>query len=257
MKVIVPVDFSDVSVNAAEFAAQMIQGKIGHSLVLYHMYQEETALRLVHANLEWLKGKYSFKYEVNIVNRIELGDDLINCLTRLVRSEEADLVVMAVSDRSKIVAESFSLQMIAQSICPVLVIPPGFSYKEVKNVALACDFKNVQQLIPIVPVKKILQILRPSLHIVNVNSKADNAQNEFIRQQKNALQEIFAEYHPEFHFLTTSGFHESLRRFVADRKIDLVLTFPRKHSFFTYLLKGANTRKLVYEAEVPVLATHE
>lgn len=257
MKVIVPVDFSDFSVNAAEFAAQMIQGRFGHTLILYHVYQDESEFVLANGNLEWLKGKFALKYEVHIENRIEQGDDLINCLTRIIRSEEVDLVVMTVTDRSKIVAESFSLQMIAQSICPVLVIPPGFTYKQVKNVALACDFKKVQQMIPIVPVKKILQILRPSLYIVNVNSKADPERDEMILEQKEALEDIFAEYRPEFHFLTTTGFHESLRQFIADKKIDLVLTFPRKHSFFTYLLKGANTRKLVYEAEVPVLAAHE
>ncbi len=257
MKVIVPVDFSDASKNAAEFAVQMLRGKGGARVILYHVYRAEADAVIAYKHLEWLKGTYELKHAAKVECRAEQGDDFINCLTRLVRFEDAGLVVMAVTDRHKIVAESFSLQMIAQGLCPVLVIPPGFAYKEVKNVAIACDFQNVAQVIPLAPVKKILELFQPSLHIVNVNSEIYISLDENDRTQKEALQEMFEEYRPEFHFINTYGFHESLRRFIADKNIDLELTFPRKHGFFNYLVKGTNTRKLVYEAEVPVLAAHE
>jgi nucleotide-binding universal stress UspA family protein len=258
MKAIVPLDFSDISLNAAEFTAQMLRGKPGATIVLYHVYRNDSEATLAYKNLEWLKESYEYKYEANVECKAELGDNFVNCLSRLARTEEADLLVMAVTER-KIVAESFSLQMIAQNICPVLVIPPCFAYKDVQNVAIACDFRNVEQLIPLMPVKKILQILRPALHIVNVSSDNDTAlsPDEKFKLKIAALKDMFHEYNPDFHFIRAVGFHDSLRRFIADKQIDLVLTFPRKHSFFNYLLKGTNTRKLVYEAEVPVLAAHE
>lgn len=258
MKAIVPLDFSDISLNAAEFTAQLLRGKPGATIVLYHMYRNDGEATLAYKNLEWLKESYEYKYEATVECKAELGDNFVNCLSRLARTEEADLLVMAVTER-KIVAESFSLQMIAQNICPVLVIPPRFTYKDVQTVAIACDFKNVEQLIPLMPVKKILQILRPALHIVNVSSDNDTdlSPDERFKLQKAALEDMFHEYNPAFHFIRSNGFHDSLRRFITDNHIDLVLTFPRKHSFFNYLLKGTNTRKLVYEAEVPVLAAHE
>lgn len=257
MKAIVPVDFSDISLNAAEFTARMFQERYNVTILLYHMYRNEGEATLAYKNLEWLKETYEYKYNVKVECKAELGDNFVNCLTRLARFEEAELLVMSVTERNKIVAESFSLQMIAQNICPVLVIPPGFHYKGLQNVALACDFRNVEELIPVTPVKKILEVFRPALHIVNVNDNTDVSQDENYKAQKAALEEMFAEYSPSFHFIKAHGFHEALRRFIADKNIDLVLTFPRKHSFFNYLLKGTNTRKLVYEAEVPVLATHE
>jgi hypothetical protein len=135
-------------------------------------------------------------------------------------------------------------------------VPPGFSYKDVKNVAIACDFKDAERLIPVTSVKKILQLFRPSLHIVNVNNQIQDYIEEGYIEKKNRLQKTFEEFRPEFHFINTSDFHETMRGFIAEKNIDLVLTFPRKHSFFNYLIKGTNTRKLVYEAAVPVLATH-
>jgi hypothetical protein len=257
MKVIVPVDFSEASFNAAEFAAQMLQGHYGSSMVLYHMYRNTAEEQALQARLSWLKESLQLQFAVNIENRLEQGNNFLDCLTCLVQFKGADLVIMAVTDRIKILEESYSLQMIAQNLCPVLVVPPGFAYKGVKNVAIACDFKNVEQVIPLVPVQKVLDLFRPALHIVNINSDIYISLDEEAQAQKKRLEEMFATYQPEFHFITTYGFHYSLRRFIADNKIDMVLTFPRKHSFFSYLVKGTCTRKLVYEAEVPVLAAHE
>jgi nucleotide-binding universal stress UspA family protein len=257
MKIIVPVDFSDAAVNTAEFAAQMLEGRYGTTMILYHMYRTQTEEAIVRNRLNWLKDTLQLQFAVKIQARHEQGDDFIGSLSRFVRSEDADLVVMAVTDRLKIFEDSYSLQMIVQNLCPVLVVPPGTAFKGIRNVALACDFKNVQQVIPLAPVRKILDIFRPALHVVNVNSDIYISLNEEAAAQKAALEEMFADYQPDFHFIKTYGFHESLRRFIADKKIDMVLTFPRKHSFFNYLLKGTNTRKLVYEADVPVLAAHE
>jgi hypothetical protein len=40
--VIVPVDFSDTSLNAARYAVQLLTGHYGVSLVLHHEYEKAT-----------------------------------------------------------------------------------------------------------------------------------------------------------------------------------------------------------------------
>ena len=257
MKVIVPVDFSEASLNAAEFAAQMLQGYYGVTMMLYHVYRDDAEKQILESRLEWLRDSFQYQFAVKIENRLEQGDEFIHCFTRLVRFEDADLVVMAVTDRFKILEDSYSLQMIARNFCPVLVIPPGFAYRGIRNVVIASDFEKVEEVIPLVPVKKFLNLFKPALHIVNVNADFYISPDDKLQAQKARLEDMFAEFHPEFHFITTYGLHKSLSRFIADKRIDVVLTFPRKHSLFNYLVKGTNTRKLVYEATVPVLAAHE
>ena len=41
MTVIVPIDFSAQSVNAASFASKMLTGVYGADLVLYHLYDDD------------------------------------------------------------------------------------------------------------------------------------------------------------------------------------------------------------------------
>jgi hypothetical protein len=47
---------------------------------------------------------------------------------------------------------------------------------------------------------------------------------------------------------------EAINQFVADNHIDLILTFPRKHSFLSNVFKTTNTTKLAYHSHVPIVA---
>lgn len=260
MNVIVPVDFSSTSLNAAHFAARMLVGQPEATLILFHVYQDEGEGADVQNDLRQLKDSLLDENVIKIENRSERSDDFIDSLERLVRHSDASLLVMAVTVKSKleqVISGSNSLKMIERNICPVLVIPPDAKYNAIKNVAIASDFKDVEYSIPLVPVKKILNLFHPSLHIVNINSEIYISLSEEYLQQRRKMQEMFEEFKPEFYFITTYDFHETLRQFINDKNIDLVITFPRSHSFINNLVKGNNTKKLVYESAVPVLAGHE
>jgi nucleotide-binding universal stress UspA family protein len=260
MNIIVPTDFSPISLNAAQFAARMLTGQYETTLVLYHVYSNAADAEEATAQLKQLKDQLLDENIVKIDCVTEESNDFIESLDRKVRYLDAALVVMAVNDKSKleqVISPSNSLRLIDKNLCPVLVIPEGAKYNEIKNVALASDFKDVRNSIPIVPVKRILNIFKPNLHIVNINSEIYVSLNEEYLEQRKIMLEMFHEFNPECYFITTYDFHETLRQFIDDKNIDLVLTFPRKHSFINNLIKGNNTKKLVFESSVPVLAAHE
>jgi nucleotide-binding universal stress UspA family protein len=260
MNIIVPTDFSTISVNAAQFAAKMLTGQYETTLILYHVYSNPGDADAVKASLRSLKDRLLDESIVKIECLAEQSSDFTESLERKVRHLDAALLVMAINEKSRLeqaVMGSNSLHMIEKNLCPVMVIPPDARYHDIKNVALASDFNDVQNAIPIVPVKKILSLFRPSLHIVNINSEIYISLSEEYLEQRRIMQEMFQEFRPEFYFITTFDFHETLRQFIDDKSIDLVLTFPRKHSFINNLIKGNNTKRLVQESAVPVLAAHE
>lgn len=260
MNIIVPVDFSPASLNAAHFAARMLVGQYEAVMVLYHAYESSKKESEVKHDLRELKDALLDEHVIKIETVAEETDNFIESLEKKVRHLDAALVVMGLEEKSKleqVLLGSNSLRMIEKNVCPVLVIPHDARYNEIKNVALASDFNDVEDTTPIVPVKRILNIFRPSLHIVNVNSEIYVSLTEEYLLQRKKMRDMFAEFNPEFYFITTYDFHETLQQFVKDKKIDLVLTFPRSHSFLSNLIKGSNTKKLVYESSIPVLAAHE
>lgn len=260
MNIIVPTDFSAISLNAAKFAAKMLTGQYGAHLILFHVYEPGTEESAARNKLRMLKDQLLDESIVKIETICEESGDFIESLERKVRHLDASLVVMSINEKSRleqVISSSNSLRLIEKNICPVMVIPAEARYQEIRNVALASDFKNVQYSIPIVPVKKVMALFRANLHIVNINSEIYVSLDEEYLEQRKHMQDMFAEFHPEFYFITTFDFHETLRQFIDDKNIDLVLTFPRKHSFINNLIKGNNTKKLVLESSIPVLAAHE
>lgn len=260
MNIIVPTDFLPVSLNAAQFAARMLTGQYEATLVLYHVYEGASAAEEARTKLQQLKDQLLDESIVKIECVAEESSDFVESLDRKIRYLDAGLVVMAVNDKSKleqVISPSSSLRVIEKNLCPVLVIPENVKYNEIKNVALASDFKDVQNSIPLVPVKKVLNIFRPKVHIVNINSEIYVSLNEEYLEQRKIMLDMFHEFNPECYFITTYDFHETLHQFIKDKNIDMVLTFPRKHSFLNNLIKGSATKKLVFESAVPVLAAHE
>jgi hypothetical protein len=79
---------------------------------------------------------------------------------------------------------------------------------------------------------------------------------EFL-SERNKLLEMFHDMNPQFYFVGTYDLHETTQQFVTDKKIDMLITIPRNHSFFGSMFKTSNTKRLVYESAIPILAAHE
>ena len=260
MTIIVPTDFSQVADNAARYAAQMIKGQYEAHMVLYHMYDKASDQEEANAQLEKLKAELHDKNYIKIECRLEEGGDFIDNLERLARHTDAQLIVMGITGKSKleqVFLGSNTLKMVERNVCPVLIVPGTAQYFEVKNACLLSDFKDVQRSIPVVPIKNVLQLVRPSLHVVNVNSDHYVSLTEEFLTERNRVMEMFQDFKPEFYFIGTYDLLETAQTFVADKQIDWLIVVPRNHSLFGNLFKTSKTKTLVYESTIPILAAHE
>lgn len=260
MTIIVPTDFSNTANNAARYALRMLHGKFDNLLVLYHVYEQKEDAAAAQDSLTLLKSDLQALGVVKIETRCDLSTDFINSLDRLARHLDAGLIVMGITGKSRLEQVFFgsnTLKMVERDVCPVLIVPPAAQFTQIKQAALTSDFQNVQTSIPVVPIKNVLSLFRPSLHIVNVNSEHYVSLTEEFLEQRNWLVEMFREFHPEFYFIGTFNVEETIQTFVADKNIDLLITVPRQRNLFSSLYKTSTTRKLAYESIVPILAAHE
>ena len=259
--VIVPVDFSETSLNAARYAAQLLTGHYGVNMILYHMYEKPGQAGEVNQKLEELKEELTQKGIVKIFTLAEEGTDFIDELEKLARHREADLVIMGIKGRSTL-GQAFmgsnALKMVDTKVCPVLIVPPDAGYKDIKNALLASDFKNAVKTTPSIPVKKILKTFQPILHIINVDSTHYVALTEEYQAERAGLKEMFSEFNPEFYFLGLHDVDEAINQFAHDKNIDLIIIIPRENSLLEKMFRrNTHTKKLAYESDIPVLAVHE
>jgi nucleotide-binding universal stress UspA family protein len=260
MTIIVPTDFSATANNAARYAAQMLTGQYDVLLVIYHVYDDASEEKDAENSLTKLRDELLSVGTVKIETRCEESGDFIGALDRLARHLDANLIVMGITGKTKLEQVFFgsnTLKMVERNVCPVLIVPPAAQYTQVKNVALTSDFKDVETSIPFVPIKNVLRIFRPSLHIVNVNSDHYvSLTEEYLAQRSNML-DMFREFNPEFYFIGTFDVEDTINTFVQDKSIDMLITIPKHRSMITGLVKGSTTKRLVFESAIPILAAHE
>ncbi len=258
--VIVPVDFSETSLNAARYAIQLLTGHYGVNMILHHVYEKAAQADEATAKLESLKEELRQSGIVKTEVLAEQGSDFIGELEKLARHRSADLVIMGITGRSPIgqsLMGSNTLKMLEKKVCPVLIIPAESQYRDVKNVLLTSEFKNVVSNTPSVPIKKVLKTFRPQLHILNVDSSHYVALTEAYQDEKSKLREMFEAFNPEFYFMGLHDVSEAISQFAEDKKIDFIIVVHREQSLFSRLFVKSHTKKLVYQSTIPVLAVHE
>jgi nucleotide-binding universal stress UspA family protein len=259
-KVIIPIDFSETSLNAARFTAQMLAGKDDATAILYHNYENADDFDISHNYQESLKKEFIRAGVKNVECENEMGGDLIENISRLAHTVRATLVIMGITGKSairQIMFGSNTLKLIDKNLYPVMIIPPDATYNGINNVAFASDYKNVENTTPSALINSVLEMFTPKLHIVNVSREHYVSLTDEMEVEKEKLKKMFAGFSTEFYFITMNDFYEAIDNFVKDYKIDVLITVPKHQSNSTSLFKSTHTKKLAYHSHIPILAAHE
>lgn len=259
-RVIIPVDFSETSLNAARFTAKMLAGKKDAVAVLYHNYETPDDRDVAVSYQESLKKEFLQKGVLSVEYENEMGGDLIDNISRLAHTTRATLIVMGITGKSIVRQAMFgsnTLKLIDQNLYPVMIIPPDAVYTDIRNVAFASDFKDVESTTPSVLINAVLDMFNPMLHIVNVDPSHYVSITEKYEIGKNKLKEMFRDYKTEFYFIAKNNFYEAIDSFVKDFNIDILITIPKHQSNAGSIFKSTHTKKLAYHSHIPILTAHE
>lgn len=259
LTIIVPLDFSETSYNAAHYAAEMFKDRTDVNVILYHYYELGTPTTDAALALVTLKAELSTSLP-NIETEMESGEDFIDSLAAFAHVRAAYMVVMGLTGKTPL-AQRFSgtntLKLADKEICPVLIIPPGVQFRGIKNVLITSEMKFVEESPALLAVKRVLTYFKPALHILNVDSSHYISLTENFKEQRDRMEELLAEFKPEFYFMRLYDFHEAVNAFAADKNIDIIIIAPKHHSFYERLFKEQHTKQVVYHSTVPVLAVHD
>lgn len=273
-KFLVPTDFSETSKNAARYAAQMLNGKRGAEITLYYVYDSLTAGSdgslltesdkdrkvILDQALNNLRNEISEGSDVAINIVAEQGTFVVESIERYVRHHGIDMVIMGITGASRleqIFMGSNTLKLVDQGICPVMIIPPDARYVEIREVGLTSDFKNVDETTPYAAIKSLLDLFKPTLYVINVDSEHYVEITEEYKAEKAKLEAHLGQYNPQYAFIRLYDFLDAINQFAKDREIDFIITIPRNHSFLGGLFRSSTTKKLAYHSHVPIVAIHE
>lgn len=274
-KFLVPTDFSDTSKNAAKYAAQAVAGVADAKIILYNVSDKIAAgsdgsllteddddrALILHSALSQLKDEIApFAGGASIDTVLEYGSSLVENMERYVRHYDIDMVIMGITGATRleqIFIGSNTLDMVNTRLCPVLIIPPDATFRQIKKVVLASDLKDVALTTPVAPIKSVLDIFKPTLHIVNVDHEHYVAVTDEYKAEAGLLGTLLEDYKPEFFFIRQYDFLEAISQYAQDKEIDLIIIIPKTNSFLGGIFKTSHTKKLAYHSHIPIVAIHE
>lgn len=260
-RVIIPVDFSETSLNAARFSARMLAGRRDTAAVLYHNYESPDDFDVSNNYLESIKKEFLAAGVDNVICEGYMGGDLIQNIAGLARDIRATMIVMGITGKSVIrqaIFGSNTLKLIDRNQYPVMIVPPDASYKGLEHVALATDLKNVADSTPAELISAVLEIFNPCLHLFHVSNQPEGtALTPEQEREKQTLLGLFSRFDIRFQILYRHDFYAAVDEFVRTQDIDVLLTIPKHQSNSMSIFKSTHTKRLAYHSHIPVLAAHE
>ena len=272
--IIVPTDFSPVSINAVNFAADMAVA-IDASLLLFSVYNvpvsySDVPIVLISVDemkkgsenqLEDLKNKiiHVTSGKVKVYTESRMGNT-VDELEDLCKKIQPFAVVMGAKGKSgieKVIFGSTTLTAIRHLTWPVICVPQGKEYgKGIKKIGFACDFKQVVETTPVKFIRQIVKEFNAELHILNVDYNNRHFKPE-TPEQSFLLHNLLEDIKPQYHFINKTDIEDGINEFAESNNLDLVIAIPKKHRLLDGIFKPSSTKQLVFQSHIPVMCVHE
>jgi nucleotide-binding universal stress UspA family protein len=275
---IVPIDFSETSAHAAEFAALLShQTQVEHIVLLhsYHVSVYESVLptpdMLIPSEqeideqiaektrqLRIIRDKIHTEAKKGVIIHVRISrSPLVRAIIEAIPKENADLVILGSngtnSDHKRHVGSNM-VNISHLSPVPVIVVPPRCCYEPIRRVVMACDFSKIKDAIPLQPLKNLLSRYNADLLVVDTDKQARQKNSDPEQLAKETiLYHTLEEFNPQYDYNNEGELIDGILSFAKEHDAHLVIALPHKYSFFQSLLHNSVSHELSVHSEVPVL----
>jgi nucleotide-binding universal stress UspA family protein len=244
--IIVPTDFSNASINAVLFAADLALD-VNATLQIYHAVPEHVVLideldydveyaetEEAMQQLENLQEKIKnyTQYRLSIDVHLKYGN-IDHVLEESCKQAAPFAVVMPATEKNAIqrfLSGSETLSASHKLDVPLLLIPNEAAFNGFKKIAIATDLNEVYETMPLDNLTQWIEAFKPVLEIVFV--KEDSKFGIENVTEAVALQTHFVKYHPTLRYIQNSNIVEGIITYLDKNRPDLLIIIPKKHSFF-------------------------
>jgi nucleotide-binding universal stress UspA family protein len=270
--ILVPVDFSEASHNAAKYAvalAKHFDARVTFINVI------PLAMVIDDSNLAFVRTTQA---EI-LQNHKELMDEEIEALSgndwikieglveegttsevieQIAKVKDTDIIVMGMKGKGK--SNSFfgstTTRMIRKSVFPVFVIPQKASFKPIERITFASDFDEQIGLDRYQFLVHLSEKFNSKICILNVQ-KNDFAMNASEALGKINTNEAFSNFPHEFHTINDAKVDEGISRFIEYYPTDILAMVAHQHNFFERMFGKEHTKEMSYQTKIPLLVLHD
>lgn len=277
--ILVPVDFSDYSKNALEYAIVLAK-KTNAFITVFHSFyfstppEYGTLANYISMAIEDEQKRYdeqmktlikSYENEeyddgsgrLQISSIVKLGlpsEDIV----ALIKERQFEMVIMGTKGATgldRLFFGSVTANIIEDSDvkCPVLAVPRGANVRGVKHMLYAMDYEEDD--VPVIDdLLEFASYFDAKVTCLHVNVSEELLDSD--KLEKEILEDTywFTPYDKiRFELLKNESTQSGIENYIKDNGIDLVAVIPRKRSFLESLFHKSVSNNLATYAGIPVL----
>ncbi len=264
---LIPVDFSDVSYTAAQYALDLADFLQATKIIFYHSYAHRPAdgydehteyAQATVRHLEKMVAKLQVPKTIDQANFIYRADDksVKSGVSAIVQEHTVSLIVMGIaglSDIENTLIGRNTMAVAESGSAPLLIVPRNHVFKPVQKIVYATDLKQVEYITPTESIIRLATQLHAETHVVHVDHSTQGQSPEKMLGKQEILN-ILAPVQPVFAVISEHKDRaDGIFDYVKKHNVDLILMASRNYGFFERLFHGSLSKKLLNIADVPVV----
>jgi nucleotide-binding universal stress UspA family protein len=279
--ILVPVDFSENSKAAFEYAVAMAEDMGAESVKALYIYDDYMPASPLADPLIIPSGKSEEDLQADLENFIAREEEVLSEVTVKHRAQhktqaayglpvetivmfsetgDYDLIVMGTTgskDLSEVWFGSTATNVSQKADCPVLLVPAGATYKGAKDMIYACDFDH-KSIKHINVVADIATTLKTDVELLFVKTFENESSHYSVDVTE--MRDVFKAAAPEVnftaHIVEEDSVVEGVNSFAKKANADFVTVVTKHRSFWQRFIHSSMTKQMAMYAELPVLVIH-
>jgi nucleotide-binding universal stress UspA family protein len=272
--IIVPVDFSSASINAANYALDFAHA-INASITLMYVCQIPVAVGeapvaaatiqgiIDDAEKEIIELKDELLHKANgklkVYTEVKEGY-VVNQVAQYCKKVNPYAVIMGASGSGtteRVLFGSNTLSALKNISWPLIIVPKGVKFKQISSIGLACDLRNVENTVHAGDIKKMVDDFKAKLHILHVNTDKDKMIGNEEIEGSEWIRDMFADLKPDFHFLHNENIEVAINNFAEKNNLDMLILIPKKHGILEGIFHKSEAKQVALHTHLPLLSVHE
>jgi nucleotide-binding universal stress UspA family protein len=267
--ILVPVDFSPVSRNAAIYAAELAK-KFNAKLVLFHAYMLPTPVSevpyvmvtademqkeneaLLKKEADQLHDTYAI--EVEWIVQIGVPSDEVK---QLAKEKNADIIVMGMKGAGGLdkIIGSTTTNVIRKVKVPVLVIPEKATYQAIQHITYAYDLNDPSNPALFQPLLDLAAAYQSRFSLLHVESPSEA--KESTGPGNAPLENLFMGRQVNWVTIEDSSVTHGISEYLLQHPAELLAMIAHRHNFFERVFSKSHTTSMAYETSIPLLILHD
>jgi nucleotide-binding universal stress UspA family protein len=271
-KLLCPIDFSEVSLNALEFAVAIGEREKSNITLLNiftpsdfnkilekeHVQEEYEKLQeIAEAKLKAISEEIMLlsKQKLEACNYMLKSGKIVDVLTEISDEEKYDLIVTGTTGHSaydKKYLGGKAEKIINETHCSVMCVPENHSYHGIKKMVYATDYQEEDKL-AIQQIAALAADLKASVTILHVSHHNDTIDKAIFEEFKEELSRFIHSDKIVFERVVFKDIADGLDKYVKEENADLLILLDKKLNFLKSLFHKRLTEHLDKFTEYPLL----